>query len=156
MSQYLLRTQLAIEECEQHLTDYGAVGTPIESYLTQHILVVLCAEVQQEIYKIVDRKIQTNSSGAVATYISASQKKLLKGVKIDAISGFLGLFSSNVKETFSSALSVEDKTRYNDAIEDRHGVAHRQGASVSFDELKTTSAIAQKVLMAVQTAIQQI
>jgi len=48
----LLRINTAFEECKRHIEENKLSGTPIEFYLTQYLLVLLSADVQEEITKI--------------------------------------------------------------------------------------------------------
>ena len=56
MPKLLVRTYAAAEDCESHLKETGTAGTEIESYLTQYLLVILCADIQQEIYRLSEER----------------------------------------------------------------------------------------------------
>ena len=146
MSSFLPRTLLALDECEQHLTSTGTSGTSIEAYLTQHILVILCAEMQQEIYRIVNDKVAKTANGQVLHFISAAQSKMLRSVKTSEICGFLGHFDTKHKEDLNSSLSDQEVSAYNNAVSDRHEVAHKQPVYITFSELKNACNIATKIL----------
>ena len=153
MNSYLPRTLLALEECEQHLSITGTTGTSIESYLTQHILVILCAEMQQEIYRIVKEKTAKHTNGPILQFISAAQVRMLRSVKTGEICGFLACFDTKHKELFNNSLTDQEIGAYNNAITDRHDVAHRQGANITFSELKNAFNIASKILQTVNNIL---
>ena len=58
MPGYLVRTQAVFEACQKHLQGTEAAGSPVESYLTEHILVVLCGDIQRALYTIADERAQ--------------------------------------------------------------------------------------------------
>lgn len=153
MDNFLLRTRTAIEDCEIHLHSTKTYGTEIEAYLTQHILVLLCADVQQEIYKILDERAILAGDEEIRRFVSASGEKILRGIHKGDIAAFMELFGAHVKEKFNALLEDRDVTIYNIAVENRHKVAHKQGAQVSFREVKEATDAAGKLLVAVRTAL---
>ena len=150
MTDYLLRTSGAIQDCEQHLSASGANGSPIESYLTQHIVVILCAEMQQEIYKLVDQKAKKNTDKLISNFVSSTQKKVLKSIETGAITGFIRLFSPDQGEIINKALSPQEVSMYNNVVDRRNAVAHKFGATITFLELKNAIDIAKKILITLQ------
>lgn len=148
----LLRTNLAIEDCEKHLKDSNAVGTAIESYLTQHISVVMCAEMQQEIYRLIDEKTRILPED-IKAFVSVAGERLLRSVKTGDIAGFLGLFGSAVKDSFNENVDEHDVTTYNYAVSGRHKVAHAYGLQITFNELKQATESALRILEAVEFAL---
>lgn len=143
---FLQRTDLAIQDCEQHLIETRAFGSPVESYLTQHILVILCAEMQQEIYKLVKQRCSTNSDQYLMKFIESTQEKVLRSVQKAEIAGFLGYFGLGVKDQFNKSISESEVSIYNNAVLSRHDVAHRMGSTTTFEELKSATEIAKRIL----------
>lgn len=153
MNNLLLRTRVAIEDCETHLKLTGAYGSEIEAYLTQHLLVLLCADVQQEIYKILDERAMLSGDEEIRQFVSASGEKILRSVHKGDIATFVGLLGSHVKQKFNSLLDDSDVTIYNIAVDNRHKVAHKDGVQVSFREIKQATDAAGRLLGAVKTAM---
>lgn len=153
MPPFLPRTSLALEECEHHLTKTGTIGTSVESYLTQHILVIMCAEMQQEIYGIVNQRTAKNIDLPLTKFVSVAQTRMLRSVKTSEIAGFLAYFENEYKDAISKSLSEQEVSVYNNAVGDRHDVAHKQGANVTFDELKRACSVASKILNTVNTTL---
>lgn len=150
---FLQRTNLALHDSEQHLNNSGAWNTSIESFLTQHILILLCAEMQQNIYDIVENRLLKNRDKRINRFVSESKQKMLRSVKTSDISGFLGYFGSDLKDFFNSEISEREVTTFNNAVEGRHDVAHRYGVSVTFAELQQAIIIGEKILLNVEIAI---
>jgi hypothetical protein len=153
MSRLLLRTNVALEDCERHLVSVNAVGTEIESYLTQYLLVILCAEVQQELYSLVEGRAAVAKDHALTSFVSLSSRKVLRSVKKSEIAGFLEMFGAGCKEKFNGKIDDLSVAVYNNAVASRHDVAHKNGSQVTFKELKDAVTMAEKLLVAAAEAI---
>ena len=149
----MLRTRTAIEDCEIHLRLTKTYGTAIEAYLTQHILVLLCADIQQEIYKMIDERATLVGDEEIRQFVYASCEKILRSINKGDIAAFMELFGAHVKKKFNALLEDRDVTIYNIAVDKRHKVAHKEGAQVSFREVKEATDAAGKILVAVRTAL---
>jgi len=154
MSALLLRTQTVIDECELFLDNHNGFGSPVESYLVQHGLVVLCADVQQEIYKLVQERAEKLPDTQISSFVYATSKRVLRSVRKDELATFVEFFGKTEKEKFNSLLDDCDVTRYNNAVSNRHDVAHKTGVQITFGELKLAKTAACKLLEAVTNAIQ--
>ena len=153
MSDPFIRTHTALNNCEQHLHDTGAVGSPIESYLTEYLLILMCADMQEAIYKVIEEWANKSASPSLKEFVAASSRKVLRSVKKSEIAGFIGMFGSTHQDQFNSALDDREVTVYNNAVENRHNVAHRTGATVAFSEIKTALSSARNILAAVEKAL---
>lgn len=152
----LLRTKNALKDCQEHLKATASSGTVIESYLTQHILVLLSADMQQAIYGLLEKKAEQVNQESMRLFISTAGKKLVRGVKKDAIAGFVHYFGTNAKEKFDDCLKGKEQeiTRYVNAMGDRDSVTHKQGAQVTFSEILQAVAAAELILSAVKIALE--
>lgn len=155
MGKHLLRTHAIIDSCEQHLADSGSNGTEIESYLTQHALVVLCADIQNEVLEIIDERVAKCEDVRIQSYVSASSRVILRSVQKDELAGYVKRYGSDIKDQFNDLLDDADVSRYNNAVHGRHGVAHGAGAQITFGELKEAVISAEKILDALKTAINE-
>ncbi len=153
MTILLLRTRAAIEDCEKHLQSTGSYGTEVESYLTQHILVLFCADVQQEIYNMLDERAKLLGDEGIRQFVVSSGKRILRSVHKDQIANFVELFGLHAKEQLNSALDDKDVTIYNNAVGNRHDVAHKYGVQVTFREVQEAVDAANRILEAVKTAL---
>ena len=153
MSDLIRRTRAALGDCEKHLESTKAFGTEIESYLTQHLLVVFCAEIQQELYSIIDERANEIEDRGVRQFVSLSGRRVLRSVRKDEIASFLELWGTEVKDGFNSILDDKDVTIYNNAVQNRHDIAHKHGVHVSFKEVKEALDAAGRILEAAKTAI---
>jgi len=153
MSVSLLRTNAAIEDCERHLESTESYGTEIESYLTQHILVLFCAEIQQEIYKMLNERASFSGDEGIRQFVAASAPMILRSVQKDHLANLAALFGQDAKEQFNSMLDDKDVTSYNNAVRDRHDVAHKHGAQVSFEEVRKAVESAIRILESLRMVI---
>lgn len=152
----LLRTKTALKECQDHLEAAAARGTVIESYLTQHILVLFSAEMQQAIYELLEKKAEQVDQESIRLFISTAGQKLVRGVKKEAIAGFVNHFGTDAKEKFDICLKDKEQeiTRYGNVIVNRDSVAHRQGTQVTFSEILQAVDAAELILSAVKSALE--
>ncbi len=153
MRKVLLRTHAAVEDCEKHLTASNAFGTEIESFLTQYLLVILCSDVQQEMYKLSEERAAVASDGGVSAFVSSAARRILRSVCKGDIAKYVAMFGNDCKDKLNSQLSDAEVTVYNNAVDDRHDVAHKNGALISFGELKNAVLVAEKLLRAAAYAL---
>jgi hypothetical protein len=145
----LLRTHAAIADCNAHLQASSAFGTEIESYLTQYLVVILCADVQQEIYRLSEERAALAADGGLSSFVASSARKVLRSVGKSEIAKYVGMFGADCKERLNGQLEDHQVTVYNNAVCDRHEVAHSQGTMISFAELVNAVRAAEKIIEAV-------
>lgn len=148
MPQVLLRTHAAAQDCEAHLNSTGAAGTEIESYLTQYLVIILCADIQQEIYRLSEMRTASANDGALSSYAAASSRKILRSIGKKEIAKFIEMYGVDCRDKLNSQISDAELTIYNNAVSDRHEVAHNRGALISFNEFKSAMGVAEKILSA--------
>ena len=150
----LVRTTAIIEDCEAVVSSPEVIGSPIESYLVQHALVVLCAEIQQEIYEIVRARAAQADDHQLANFVSNAAQRVLRSVGKSELAGFVGHFGQQEKTKFNELVDETEVTKYNNAVNNRHDVAHRSGVQVTFSELKDAVSAASNILQALAVAIE--
>jgi hypothetical protein len=142
----------------EHLNESQAWSTQVESYLTQYILVILCADVQQSVYLLLEGRISASSStdaGLKSFAYSMGVRCLRSFVKGD-LSNFLALFGHEVRNNFNDALDDRTVTIYNNALKNRHEVAHSSGSTITFRELAEIYEAAVRVLGAIDDSLKLI
>lgn len=153
MGKLLLRTKSAMTDCEKHLESSDGFGTEIESYLTQYLLIVLCAGIQQEIYKLSEERASVANDAALSAYVSASARRVLRSVGKEDIAKYVGMFGAGTKAKLNSLINDSDVAVFNNAVNNRHEVAHKQGAQLTFRELKDAVVVAEKILSAIAQSL---
>lgn len=150
---WLIRTKSFLEECSKHIDATSSSGSEVEAFLAQYLLVSLCAEMQEEVYRVVELRANQCGDRELCSFALSSSKKLLRSVKVSELSGFVGHFGAERKRRFLDALDDRASLQYNSAVEGRHSVAHRNGAQVTLGELSSIVAAACVVLDAARAAL---
>lgn len=153
MPRCLVRTHAVTQDCEVHLTNCNAAGTEIESYLTQYLLVVLCADMQQEIYMLSERRASSAADNGLSSFVASSSRKILRSIGKSDIANYVGLFGAECKDRLNSQLTDAEVTIYNNAVSRRHEVAHNLGTQITFTEFKEAVRIAEKILGAADDSL---
>ena len=146
MPVHLTRTQVAFDECKNHLHNSNAAGSPVESYLTEHILILLCADMQQALYEIADQRAQRSSDPALRRFVSAAGDRVLRGAGKSEIANFLGMFGPEHKRKFNDSLDDRTVTIYGNAVSQRNQVAHQRGGTIAFMERPDVISAADRIL----------
>ncbi len=153
MERLLLRTQLVFDNCQEHLERCNAWGTEIESYLTQHVLVIMCADVQQELYRTLEERAEHTGDAALKNYAIATCKRVLRSIGKSEVAGFVGYFGSDAKEYLNENINDEEITLYNNAVSGRHAIAHQGGSNITFRELRSVMEAARNFIKIVSLSI---
>lgn len=130
----LLRIDQALEICERHLDSTQSFNTPIESLLTQALLVISYAEFEQRIEATIEEKRTSGGDGPPGEI-------RYRSVGYDDLAGILEKFSGAYVATFkkqcnASVANQRAVTFYNNIVTNRHLVAHSSGAITTFPEFK--------------------
>jgi hypothetical protein len=151
----LARIDLAIDECRDHLDRSQARGTPIESFLVMHLLVLICAAFEEHIEGLVSARISRSADVAVQSFARACVTKTFRSIEIRSISGLLGQFGGECKEAFQNRVNgTVAETFFGTIVSNRHRVAHSVGPNVTLDELIEKYDEAHAVLDAIDEALQ--
>ena len=149
----LTRTRAAYADCAEHLHATASLGSPIESYLTQHLLVLLCAEVQSKLYDVVEERSKLLADRSAQNYINDSVRRILRSVRKSDIANLLGMFDVRCRNALNETVDDTEVTMYNNAVGTRHDIAHRVGTQVSFREFPDAMHCAERLLAAFEQAI---
>ncbi len=150
---FLARTEAALDEVRQYVGDSGAAGTAIESFLTQYLLISLCSEVEEALRTIVRERAREAGDQQIAAFVEVGSQRLLRSVKQSEIAGFLRHFGNECSEQFKAAIGAGNITPYNNAVANRHLVAHAAGVNVTLSELTTAVKSAEFMLSEVSSAL---
>ncbi len=130
----LPRIDQALEHCEIHLDLTKSFNTPIESLLTQALLVISYAEFEQRIESTIEEKRTSTGDGLPGEIRHRS-------VGYEDIAEILEQFGGTYVATFKQQCNVNVAnqravTFYNNIVTNRHLVAHSSGANTTFPEFK--------------------
>ncbi|MCZ6802409.1 MAG: hypothetical protein O7D86_00330 [Proteobacteria bacterium] len=153
MSKFLLKARTAHKTCREHIDSLESQNTEIESYLTEHILVILCANVQQDIYSIIEARANKSGDDQLKLYSIATCKRVLRSVLQSEVTGFIGNFGEDAKKYFTDNIDERKMIIYNNAVRNRHKTAHTSNATVTFREIDDIIESAEHLLEEVEEAI---
>ena len=117
------------------------------------MLVVLCAEVQQDIYRLVEDNAKNETTASFQNFVATASKRLLRSVQKGDLAGFLAYFSPDKKSYFNESLDEVKVTLYNNAVQNRHNVAHSGGSNMTLAEVEAAVNATVHVLEKFQEAL---
>ena len=129
------RIDSAIETCREHLQSTDSQGTEVEAYLTRYLLVFVCATFEEEIKRLITRRVMAIQDEALQAFFSSCMDAVFRSIKTSEIAGLLKRFGLQYKRIFLDKLEDRVVTFFNNIVTNRHGVAHTGGANITFSEL---------------------
>ncbi len=126
-----------IEVCQKRLTDCGAMGTEIEIYLTNFLLVFMCATFEEHIEGLINDRASRSQDVFLATFVRSATSHLFRNPMTSAIAGLLGRFGDEHGERFKAEMrkNARAETFFNNLVLERHGTAHKAGSDLTFREV---------------------
>jgi hypothetical protein len=150
----LPRIDDAIERCRDHLDESHSRSTQIESFLVQHLLVLICASFEIEIERLVDDRVAKSADPEVRDFARSFVDQLFRNPQIGEIKGLLGRFGDGPKEDFKNRIhGTRAETFFSSIVNNRHQVAHSVGPNLTLAELESAYEEAHSVLDAVHAAL---
>jgi hypothetical protein len=132
----LAQIDLAVANCKAHLDSTGSRGTPIEIYLTAHLVVLTCAAFEEQIEATVKERVNKLGDPVVASLVSSAIGIVLRSIKTSELSGVLNRFSEDHKKLFQQKMAAnpQAETSFNSIVGQRHNVAHAATFNLTFDD----------------------
>ena len=137
------RVDEALDTCETHLQSTDSLGSPIESLLSAALLVIIHAEFEREVEKIVQEKQASIEDESVRNFFgsfvgSAARRTLPRGIESSRIGDFLERFGEQYKTEFRTNMGANPRaeTFYNNLISNRNDTAHKSGSNITLMDLK--------------------
>ena len=103
--------------------------------------------------QIADQRAQRSTDPAIHAFVTVAGERILRSVRKDKLSAFVGLFGSTYKDEFNARLDEREVTVYNNVVLQRHAVAHRGGGAVSFSDLREAIDAANNILDSMENAL---
>jgi len=95
---HILRIDQALERCEEHLTATSAFGTQIDSLLTHALLVLMYAEFEKTIKKLMREKCSSVKDESIRGFLGECVKAVFRGLKLSDMAGSINKFGTVHKE----------------------------------------------------------
>lgn len=149
----LIHTRAALEACETHLKAARAEASQIESYLSEYLAVVLCADMQTAILGVVDEFAAKSCDKAIAGFVRSAVDRKFRSISIGDLTGLAGMFCPQAKEAFADALDERTSALYCNIVNERHKVAHTRSASITLRDLRSALDAANAILEGFASAL---
>ena len=149
------RIELAIEVCRNHLDSTNARNSEIESYLVSHIIVLVIAEYEMLLEKMILKRVGRTNDAHVQSFVHKSLDKFFRSIKVTEISGLLGRFGEDYKKSFQdAAANIQPAiSRYGNILQSRHAIAHEASLNMTWAELEISFNESKLVLSAIANAL---
>lgn len=129
----------AIGVCKRHLEDSGSRNTEIETFLTQYLLIHICAAFEEKIEQLISSRAVASNDPAVAEFVDSVVGQVFRSIGTSEIGGLLKRFGAACKEGFRKEMGAQQRaeTFYNNIVTNRHQVSHRGSShsSLTFGDL---------------------
>ncbi|MEO1237252.1 MAG: hypothetical protein AAFX76_10740 [Planctomycetota bacterium] len=149
----LLKSETALEDIQDHLKEYDLVGSPVESYLAQFLVVVFSSEIEDIVRVLTQEKVRSLGGEKLIPFFESMSKKLLRSVQKSELSGYLGNFGEDVKQDFKHGCDDNDVRLFDIVIRARHRVSHTTGTQVSLNDVVQGIDAGHRIMGAFESAL---
>ena len=109
---------------------------------------------EQGILEIANQRATKVTDAALHEFVSVAGKRVLRSIRKNEIAAFVGSFGASYRADFNAELDERDVQLYDNAVGERHKVAHqRLGSTIGFRELGTVIAAARKILDSIKNVL---
>lgn len=145
------RIEDAIATCASHLDASSARGTAIENLLVSYLLVLICAEYEMCLAKLLQMRAARISDVHLLKVLNKWVTNQTKRMAIRDLSECLKQLGDDYRDDFSTRVQVHATAHlsWNNIQTNRHAVAHSTGVGVTLNELDGFFKDSQAVLIAV-------
>lgn len=144
-----------IQRCEQHLDAVNMRGTEIESFFVQYVLIRICAEYEERVRILFDRRCSRASDAHLKAFAQKSAKYICQRFSIGDIAKNLGRFGVDYRDLFHEQVVTKTTAHvsWDNIYTNRQAVAHGTPLPMSFGDLKAQYQISLTVLDALAAAL---
>lgn len=159
----LLKTISVLDDCNQHLISFKKADSEvqkespleaIENYLTQHLLIVLCAEIEELVCRYLSSRASKSKDLALEALVDSWAKKIVRSVRYEDLVGIIRVFGEEYEIKFKSMVDEPTISSYGLAVKKRHITAHSLLQNqVTMEECKKGINSAEKIINAFQKTL---
>ena len=137
-SMRLTRVDKTIEVCENLLRSKGDFDKEVESLLTQSVLVVIYAEFERKFKELIKMRSDSVDDQFAKEFLKNRTANYPHGMSKGSIAKCLGEFGNARKEQFNRCMGNDKRieSSYASIVSNRHLVAHGEGSTASFNDVK--------------------
>lgn len=147
--------EMTIEACEEHLDSTSSYGSQIEAFLTQHLLIIICAEIEKEIKKMIMAQARDRCSDDFQTFIESCLNATFRSILSSEIAGLLKRFGTARKKRFLELVDKRASAKYDNIVRNRHNTAHGSGSNLTFREAVESYRAGLSVIESLSTALHE-
>lgn len=130
-----LESQFA--KCDEHLILTATAGSEVEFYLTQFLLVRICAEFETRIKLLVERRCSRANDIRVKTFVQNASYIICRNFDISDIKGeIIKKFGGDYAKNFRDLLDDELISAWNNIYINRQAASHAVSPQMSLRDLK--------------------
>ena len=130
------RIDAHFKACEEHLDKHGLRNTEYEYYLVQYLLVRICAEYEDRVKVMFERRCSRIGDKEVKKFLQRNLKDYLKHFDIKDIANVMARFGEEYRTNFQNSLSQPANTGWNNVYVNRQQAAHQGGVQMTLTDLK--------------------
>ena len=158
----LPRTERAIADFQNLLSQHPHTDGAIQSYLTSHINVLMCAEIEQVVTRLVVERLAVghrdeDTANFFPNFLQERRISSIRNATVAEIRKTLAAFSPAYREQFdgliSQAVKAEDVQKLREVVEKRNASAHGIPPNITFRELEETYDAAAAIVAAVRQTL---
>ena len=150
------RVDMTIEVCQEYLTNFTSSFRPqIENFLTQQLLIIICAEIETAIKEMIIAQARDRCSDDFQAFIQSCLNATFRSMKPSELAGLLNKFGTARKDRFRELVDERAKTAYDSIVVNRHNTAHGSGSNLTFREAVESYRAGLSVIESLSTALQE-
>ena len=145
---YFPQVEMALSACDSHLSSGALVSPPIQSLLTQAILLLISGEFERNIRSQIKKRCSGTPDAIVAKFVESAADHTIKrsNFKIEDLAGLLGHFDTAYKKAFQSRLDKITEDQHDSLIYLRNQIAHGEDTTPTLAEVRKYYFHTQRVL----------
>lgn len=158
----LPRTAITLDDCRRHIEAVhnleGIDTAAIEAYLARHVVLVLCAEIEQSITELVYERVDRGGCDeVVANLMRARKKGMVRSATHDEIGQTLGQLGVKIRDQYRAAVEASigelGVSRLGNAVGARDAVSHSVPPSITLGDVRHAYEAALHVVVAARDAL---
>ena len=128
--------EAAIGGCKKHLDATRARGTQIESFMAGYLLVLISAHFEVRVRGLIEARAARAPDKQIRSFVTSAAAKIIRGPKIDQITGMLNSFDPSCGELFHKTAGDQAKSAYDSIIANRHTFVHDGICNVTLGDVE--------------------
>jgi hypothetical protein len=143
----LTRTRASYELLIQELGD-ARRDQFIESCLAQYLAVTFYSEMEERVSEIIVSHLKRFTDSRIGQYLAVNMDSMIRRTPKSNIAKFVGSLDESFRTKFDSQITERQLSIFNNIIQARHNIGHKQGSPIDLSEVPTAIDAADAILVA--------